>query len=119
MRISGKPGKVKSVPRNPNIIAFFRFARQGENAGYGIDKIMRWTKLTGLEVDFESDITSSTVTYPLPVKSGQLGGQINGDTEDCNADKQEDILNKGGQKRWSEQRGGNKSQNSRGHAKEA
>ena len=78
VRISDKPGKVKSVPRNPNIIAFFRFARQGENAGYGIDKIMRWTKLTGLEVDFESDITSSTVTYPLPLqKSGQISGQIN------------------------------------------
>lgn len=82
VRISDKPGKVKSVPRNPNIIALFRFARQGENAGYGIDKIMRWTKLTGLEVDFDSDITSSTVTYPLPVfKSGQINsaksGQIN------------------------------------------
>ena len=81
VRISDKPGKVKSVPRNPNIIAFFRFARQGENAGYGIDKIMRWTKLTGLEVDFESAITSSTVTYPLPLlKSGQIisskSGQI-------------------------------------------
>lgn len=35
---------------------------------------MRWTKLTGLEVEFESDITSSTVTYPLPLKKG---GQIN------------------------------------------
>lgn len=77
VHISDKPGKVKSVPRNPNIIAFFRFARQGENAGYGIDKIMRWTNLTGLEVDFDSDITSSTVTYPLPSqKGGQTGGQI-------------------------------------------
>ena len=28
--------------------------------------------------DFESDIASSTVTYPLPLqKSGQIGGQIN------------------------------------------
>lgn len=85
VRISDKPGKVKSVPRNPNIIAFFRYARQGENAGYGIDKIMRWTKLTGLEVDFDSDITSSTVTYPLPlVKGGQnevvrTSGQNQGD----------------------------------------
>lgn len=34
---------------------------------------MRWTKLAGLEVDFESDITSSTVTYALPLlKSGQI-----------------------------------------------
>ena len=98
MRISDKPGKVKSVPRNPNIIAFFRYARQGENAGYGIDKIMRWTKLTGLEVDFESDITSSTVTYPLPLlKSGQKGGQINGAMENLNTDTQDDTLGKGGQ----------------------
>ena len=98
VRISDKPGKVKSVPRNPNIIAFFRYARQGENAGYGIDKIMRWTKLTGLEVDFESDITSSTVTYPLPLlKSGQKGGQINGAMENLNTDTQDDTLGKGGQ----------------------
>lgn len=46
---------------------------------------MRWTKLTGLEVDFDSDITSSTVTYPLPlVKSSQkkvvrTSGQNQGD----------------------------------------
>ena len=82
VRISDKPGKVKSIPRNPNIIAFFRFARQGENAGYGIDKIKRWTKLTGLEVDFESDITSSTVTYPLPSpKSGQINNLKSGQIE--------------------------------------
>lgn len=100
VRISDKPGKVKSVPRNPNIIAFFRYARQGENAGYGIDKIMRWTKLTGLEVDFDSDITSSTVSYPLPlVKSSQKGGQINGVVENLGTDTQDDTLVKGGQKK--------------------
>ena len=83
VRISDNPGKVKSVPRNPNIIAFFRFARQGENAGYGIDKIMWWTKLTGLEVDFESDITSSTVTYPLPLlKGGQINSPKSGQIDD-------------------------------------
>lgn len=76
VKISDKPGRIKSVPRNPNIITFFRYARQGENAGYGIDKIMRWSKLTGLEVEFDSDITSSTVTYPLAItKSGQISGQ--------------------------------------------
>ncbi len=102
VRISDKPGKVKSVPRNPNIIAFFRYARQGENAGYGIDKIMRWTKLTGLDVDFDSDITSSTVTYPLAVKSGQnevvrKGGQISDNPNESPIDRQEHIPNGGSQ----------------------
>ncbi len=61
---------------------------------------MRWTKLTGLEVDFDSDITSSTVTYPLPlVKSSQKGGQINGVVENLGTDTQDDTLVKGGQKK--------------------
>ncbi|MCM1420487.1 MAG: putative DNA binding domain-containing protein, partial [Bacteroides sp.] len=99
VRISDKPGKVKSVPRNPNIIAFFRFARQGENAGYGIDKIMKWTKLTGLDVGFESDITSSTVTYPLPgLRNGQKGGQINTAQSNHSADFQNNTKSSGGQK---------------------
>ena len=59
---------------------------------------MRWTKLTGLEVEFESDITSSTVIYPLQSqKSGQKGGQISGSLENINTDNQCNILNKGGQ----------------------
>ncbi|MDE5880108.1 MAG: putative DNA binding domain-containing protein [Muribaculaceae bacterium] len=106
VRISDNPGKVKSVPRNPNIIAFFRYARQGENAGYGIDKIRRWTKLTGLEVDFDSDISSSTVTYPIPLqKSGQKdsikSGQINsgdlGQITDVLQDKRTDTMSNSGQ----------------------
>ncbi len=99
VRISDKPGKVKSVPRNPNIIAFFRFARQSENAGYGIDKIMRWTNLTGFNVNIESDIISSTVTYPLlGLKSGQKGGQIITDTLDNTTDLQGGNKTDGGQK---------------------
>ena len=35
-------GKVKSIPRNPNIIMFYRHARLAENAGYGIGRIMKW-----------------------------------------------------------------------------
>lgn len=96
VRISDKPGKVKSVPRNPNIIALFRFARQGENAGYGIDKIMRWTKLTGLEVDFDSDITSSTVTYPLPVfKSGQINSAKSGQIDINHLSQNIDMMQDG------------------------
>ncbi len=120
VRISDKPGKVKSVPRNPNIIAFFRYARQGENAGYGIDKIMRWTKLTGLEVDFESDITSSTVTYPLPSqKGGQKGGQINIDTESIYADNQCNTHDKGGQKEVVRNSGQNQGEETRARIVEA
>ena len=120
VRISDKPGKVKSVPRNPNIIAFFRYARQGENAGYGIDKIMRWTKLTGLEVDFESDITSSTVTYPLPSqKGGQKGGQINIDNENISADNQCNTHSKGGQKEVVRNSGQNQGEETRARIVEA
>ena len=72
VNIKDNSGKVKSVPRNPNLIAFFRYARQGENAGYGIDKIRKWKDLTGSQVEFDSELIASTLTYPLPiVKSGQ------------------------------------------------
>ena len=86
----------------------------------------RWTKLTGLEVDFESDITSSTVTYPLPSqKGGQKGGRINIDTENISADNQYNTYNSGGQKevvrnsgqkQWSETRRGNEIQDCWGDA---
>lgn len=52
-----------SQPRNPSIIKLFRAAKLGENAGYGIDKIRKWTELTGKDVAFNSEITYSTVTY--------------------------------------------------------
>lgn len=114
IRISDKPGKVKSVPRNPNIIAYFRFVRQSENAGYGIDKIMRWTQLTGHDVEFESDIISSTLTYPIAeVRDGQIGGQIGAVKPientglEYNNDKvsgQKRVVRKGGQKQGDDTR---------------
>ena len=57
--------RILSMPRNPNIIRFFRHPRLSENAGYGIDKILKWESLTGKSVKFESDMLISTVTYPL------------------------------------------------------
>ncbi len=63
--------QISSIPRNPSIIKFFRYAKLSENAGYGIDKMLRWKELTGMEISFESDLTHSTVTYPLPVKESQ------------------------------------------------
>ncbi len=57
--------RVLSMPRNPSIIRLFRHPKLSENAGYGIDKILGWKKLTGKTVTFESDILISTLTYPL------------------------------------------------------
>ncbi|MDR0995819.1 MAG: putative DNA binding domain-containing protein, partial [Tannerella sp.] len=58
--------QVISMPRNPSIIKFFRYAKLSENAGYGIDKMLKWQELTGQEVAFETDLVSSTVTYFRP-----------------------------------------------------
>lgn len=57
-----------SKPRNPGLLKFFRFAKLGENAGYGIEKIYGWERLTGQKVDFQSDTMSTTVTYFRPTK---------------------------------------------------
>lgn len=59
-----------SQPRNPILIKLFRFAKLGENAGYGIQRMKKWTELTGGQVDFESTITHTTVTYWRTEKSG-------------------------------------------------
>ena len=62
---------ITSMPRNPNIIKFFRFAKLAENAGYGIDKIMNWENLTGEKVEFFTNRLQTTVTYYLPQRGGQ------------------------------------------------
>lgn len=63
--------QIASMPRNPNIIRFFRYAKLSENAGYGIDKILKWKELTGAEVTFASDLMVSTVEYHLPNKRSE------------------------------------------------
>lgn len=67
--------QLHSLPRNPSLIRFFRYAKLGENAGFGIDKMLTWEKLTGKNVDFKSDFVCSTVTYWF---SDQAGGQVSG-----------------------------------------
>lgn len=57
---------ISSTPRNPVILKLFRYAKLSENAGYGIDKIYSWERLTGERVEFTSDIMSTTVTYWRP-----------------------------------------------------
>lgn len=57
---------VSSAPRNPTILKLFRYAKLSENAGYGIDKIYSWERLTGEKVEFATDVMSTTVTYWRP-----------------------------------------------------
>lgn len=83
--------QIHSIPRNPNIIKFFRYAKLGENAGYGIDKMLAWEQLTNGRVEFTSDLVSSTITYwvgdhacdqvsdqAIVQVSGQAGGTVSG-----------------------------------------
>ena len=72
--------QIHSIPRNPTIIKLFRYAKLGENAGYGIDKMLMWEKLTKGKVEFTSDLISSTITYWFGEQaseqvSGVAGGQ--------------------------------------------
>ncbi len=70
--------QIHSIPRNPNIIKFFRYAKLGENAGYGIDKMLVWERLTKGKVEFTSDLISSTITYWLGEQDDeQVNGKVN------------------------------------------
>lgn len=79
--------RILSMPRNPSIIRLFRHPKLSENAGYGIDKILGWEKLTGKSVTFDSDMLISTVTYPLATakdsrrvgENGENNGENNGE----------------------------------------
>ena len=64
--------QIHSIPRNPNLIKFFRYAKLGENAGYGIDKMLVWEKLTKGKVEFTSDLVCSTITYWFGEQAGGL-----------------------------------------------
>ena len=66
--------QIHSIPRNPNLIKFFRYAKLGENAGYGIDKMLVWEKLTKGKVEFTSDLVCSTITYCFGEQAGGQAG---------------------------------------------
>ena len=66
--------QIHSIPRNPNLIKFFRYAKLGENAGYGIDKMLVWEKLTKGRVEFASDLVCSTITYWFGEQAGDQAG---------------------------------------------
>lgn len=80
--------RILSMPRNPSIIRLFRHPKLSENAGYGIDKISGWKKLTGKSVIFDSDMLISTVTYPLTTtKDSRRIGENNGVNGENNDEK--------------------------------
>lgn len=54
--------QMHSMPRNPLLVKLFRFAKLSENAGYGIDKMLTWERLTHNSVEFSSDLVCSTIT---------------------------------------------------------
>ena len=71
--------RILSMPRNPSIIKFFRYPKLAENAGYGIEKILHWERLTGKPVIFHSDLLVSTVEYPISRQLGENNGENSGE----------------------------------------
>ena len=71
--------QIHSIPRNPNLIKFFRYAKLGENAGYGIDKMLVWEKLTKGRVGFASDLVCSTITYWFGEQASEQASDQAGD----------------------------------------
>lgn len=64
--------KIHSVPRNPSIIRLLRHCRLGENAGYGIQRMLKWEDITGQQVIWESDMISTTVIYRRRLASATI-----------------------------------------------
>lgn len=58
--------RYQSAPRNPTILKLFRYTKISDNAGYGMDKIYSWERLTGKNVDIETDTMHTDVTYWRP-----------------------------------------------------
>ena len=90
--------QIHSIPRNPKLIKFFRYAKLGENAGYGIDKMLAWERLTKGKVEFASDLVSSTITYWFGEQvsgqvSGQASGQVSGQPSGQPSDQVQVLIN--------------------------
>lgn len=58
-------GKVYSKLRNPTLAKLFRYVGIAENAGYGMNKLASWERLTGTTPTITSDRTYVTVSFPL------------------------------------------------------
>ena len=58
--------RYQSAPRNPTILKLFRYTKISDNAGYGMDKIYSWERLTGEKVDIETNTMCTDVTFWRP-----------------------------------------------------
>ena len=54
------------APRNPSLLKLFRYTKISDNAGYGMDKIYSWERLTGEKVEIVTDVMYSEVTFWRP-----------------------------------------------------
>ena len=67
--------RLYSNPRNPIIAKMFRLVNISETIGYGFDMMNEWKNITERNVDFESDLCTSCVTFWLP--SNHVGNRAN------------------------------------------
>ena len=58
--------RYQSAPRNPSLLKLFRYTKISDNAGYGMDKIYSWERLTGEKVEVVTDVMCSEVTFWRP-----------------------------------------------------
>lgn len=58
--------RYQSAPRNPTILKLFRYTKISDNAGYGMDKIYSWERLTGEKVDIETNTMCTDITFWRP-----------------------------------------------------
>ena len=76
--------RLYSNPRNPIIAKMFRLVNISETIGYGFDMMNEWKKITERNVDFESDLCTSCVTFWLPSNyvGNRAGNRVN--DKECN-----------------------------------
>ena len=74
--------RYQSAPRNPSILKLFRFTKISDNAGYGMDKIYSWERLTGEKVDVQTNMMCTEVTFWRPI----MGSSVKRTSDDLPTD---------------------------------
>lgn len=71
--------RYQSAPRNPSLLKLFRYTKISDNAGYGMDKIYSWERLTGGKVEVMTDVMCSEVTFWRPKIGTSIKRKEDGD----------------------------------------